>query len=671
MKEAVSLIEFASRPETRDCPQGICAVQDLASAYGLVDGVGYAEERLAVTDEALGRIDPSWPCFDCVSSERASALLDLRRHQDALDFCDRQLAQSPRSDSGIMGNRFRALCALGRYAEAERVAANIDIENAGESGAVRKALYEALALARLGQAQAAREKLPALSRLEPEHFVDFLRCVRALGTLPEGPNTWRVERAVADMCRILTRYESYFTLTRVLKIAAELAVQRGVRGTVQRHIEAARKAAQHLRDARWLDVALGPIEESLRKLPEPAVPSGADQVFAALGEDPERDLALLEAAQLSEVRLERARARALEALGSRREAREVLEGAFKRWPDDARLLLHLLETLREHGEHERLETLCEGATGAARAASRIVLARSRAARGEAELARRACLEALEANPAEDEARSLLAALLRDAGEFDAAIEHLNELVSRNEPSDFDWDRMLTATLAARWGVVRDSAKRLGLPLEEGASGPIDERWGACRVRFRLADGSERAYFAWRTGPVTARVDEVVHPEVEQHHGDVVAFDATPLNRAEIEAAREEAKGNDDVPLPLHEYAAYRTLHRGNYRAFDIDGIKPSEEAFAALKARLEEVGMAWEQRSDDRYELEIDSESCLGTFAFLGVPSTCSDTKAHRTVTDTCRDLDLKLTWRKLAAAAGDLDAVAEQQRLAELWGLD
>src|SRR5258705_11715728 len=33
LAQAVSLVEFASRAEARDCPQSVCAVQDLASAY--------------------------------------------------------------------------------------------------------------------------------------------------------------------------------------------------------------------------------------------------------------------------------------------------------------------------------------------------------------------------------------------------------------------------------------------------------------------------------------------------------------------------------------------------------------------------------------------------------------------------------------------------------------
>src|SRR6188768_2571199 len=40
LAQAVSLIEFASRPETHECPQSVCAVEDLAAAYGFVDGFG-------------------------------------------------------------------------------------------------------------------------------------------------------------------------------------------------------------------------------------------------------------------------------------------------------------------------------------------------------------------------------------------------------------------------------------------------------------------------------------------------------------------------------------------------------------------------------------------------------------------------------------------------------
>jgi tetratricopeptide (TPR) repeat protein len=671
MTQAVSLIEFASRPEVRECPQSICAVQDLASAYGLVDGVGYAEERLAVTDDALARIDPSWPCFDCVSSERASALLDAGRYGDALEFCECQLGREPRSNTGLLGNYVRALFALGRHEDAARVAASIDVAHSGQSGQVTKALHQALAAARLGNFAAARESLPKFSSLEPEHFVDWLRCVRALGMGEENPNSWRLERAIAVMSRTLERYESYFTLGRVHKIAAQLAGQRGARFSVARHVEAARRSAERLRDERWLTAALDAISNELAALPEPPAATSVEALLAELGSDPERDLALLDARGLpAHIGIERARARALDALGAEREAKQVLCAALATWPEDQGLLLELLEALRESGEHEELEATCARAKGPARAAARFTLAQSLEARGEHQRALEACREALETDPQHHAARSLLATLLRDRGELEAALEHLNLLVGSNDPGNFDWDRMLVATLLGRWDAVRDSARRLELPVDAAESGPIDENWGACRIRVRLESGREQTYFAWRTGPVSARIDEVLHPSLEQHHCDEVAFDAVPLNPEELEAAARQSE-NGDSRRPLTEYAAYRTLRAGNYRAFVVDGFHPGDELISALRARLDALGVAWEPRSDERYQLEFEGEARQGVYAFLGLAPNASEREVHQLLSAFAEEHSSMLLWPKLAEAAGDAPAAQRQTELAAAWGID
>lgn len=668
MKHAVSLIEFASRPEARDCPQSVCAVQDLAGAYGLVDGVGFAEQRLAVTEEALSRINPTWPCFDCVSSERASALLDQRRYAEALEFCERQLAQQPRSTTGLAGHRFRALSALGRHTEAASAAAKMDFSNSGESGAVTKSLFQALAAARLGRLEQARELLPSFERLEPEHFVDWLRCVRDLGSSEGHPGSWRVERIVASMCRTLAGYESYFTLAKVHKLAAQIAVRRGARASAERHLAAALRTAERLREPAWLFTRLEGIRADLSRLaPSDTAPDTVEAVLEALGRDPETDLTLLgHPALAADARLERYRARALAALGLEAEARRVLEDAVEAWPEDGGLFLQLVELLRVQGEHARLEALCSSRTGGDSADARWVWARSLVARGDALGARARCLEVLEQRPEHDEARLLLASLLRDAGELDAALEHLEQLVKDSEPGNADWDRMLTATLAGRWDIVRDSAKRLDLPVEDDETGPIDRRWHACRIRVRLADGQHRALFAWRTGPVTARIDEVCEPGLEQHHGDVVAFDAEPLNQEEVEAARE---GGDESAL--WEYAAYRTLSAGNFRAFSIDGFAPDEAAQELLQAKLAELDIVWEQRSGEQYELELDGETQRATFAFLGLPETCTDAQAHAALLAATSELSLRLVWPDLASAAGDTATAEAQRERADAWGIE
>ncbi|MBL8739817.1 MAG: tetratricopeptide repeat protein, partial [Myxococcales bacterium] len=425
MKQAVSLIEFASRPETRSCPQSVCAVQDLASAYGLVDGVGFAAERLAVTEEALGRIDPSWPCFDCVSSERVNALLDLERHAEALELCERQLAQHPRSTTGLQGNRFRALSALGRHREALVVAEKIDMANSGESGAVTHALYRALAHARLGEVAQALDLLPAFSRLEPEHYQDFLRCVRELGPGDGHPNTWRIERAIASMVRTLERYESYFTLAHLHKQAAELAVQRGARRSAEQHLFAARSTAAHLREPTWLLEKLSPIEAALAKLDAPPRYESVEATLEALGSDPEADLAILEAsASPLDARLEDIAVRALSALGATVEARARLESACGRFPDDLGLFEQLLTMLRVAGEHDELRALCESRTDAGYVEARWAWAQSAEEQGDHEGARSRCQEVLARDPEHAGARLLLARLQREANDLDAALATL-------------------------------------------------------------------------------------------------------------------------------------------------------------------------------------------------------------------------------------------------------
>ena len=67
--EAVALFERAHREDTLECPQSICVTQDLAACYGNIDGPGWVPERIEVCDETLGRIDPSWACFQCLSCE--------------------------------------------------------------------------------------------------------------------------------------------------------------------------------------------------------------------------------------------------------------------------------------------------------------------------------------------------------------------------------------------------------------------------------------------------------------------------------------------------------------------------------------------------------------------------------------------------------------------------
>lgn len=670
LAQAVSLIELTGRPEARECPQSVCAVQDLCSAYGLIDGVGYGEQRLAVTEEALARIDPRWPCFDCVSSERASALRDLGRHQEALDFCEAQLKRKPRNPSGIQADRFRCLSALGRHAEALLAANQVSVAYSGESGKVAKALYLCLSHVRAGDRAKALECLPDAEKLTPKSYLDWLRAVRELGIAEgeDGPNTWRIEQTLSDMHAGLSERSSHFTLAKLHKVAAELALQRGARYSVQQHVKLARGAGAQLLTQDWLLPKLEGIEQAMAALPAAPAASSLEALLEELGSDPEQDLARVVASPWADSpRLAVLRANALRALGAEPEALSVLERAFATAPGDTDLLRTILAVLLELGDHARLEQLAEQARGDAAPLAIWALARSHRRRDEQAQTRARCEELLAADPEHEGARHLLAMVLRDGGELEGALHHLDALVAANEPGSHDWDRMLVATLAQRWDALHDSARRLELPIESAQGAPIDEEWGGCRIRVRLADGSTKTYFAWRRGPVTARIDEVAGPDEEQHHADLVLFDAEPLNQAEIE----EAKASGAKQMPLTEYAAYRVLVPGRFRAFAIDGFSPDKEQRAALTERLTALGIAWEQRSGTRYVLHYEGKKQPATYAFLGLPATCSDDEAHLLLKTAQAELGLRLTWPGLAQAAGDQAGESEHRRLADEWGIE
>ncbi|MFD0571501.1 hypothetical protein ACFQ0T_22710 [Kitasatospora gansuensis] len=93
LEEAVSLLEFAHRPETESCPQSVCAVQDFTICHANIDGPGYVPERLAVLEETLARVEPARACFDCLSREYADTLEDDGRAEAALAHLDRAQAR--------------------------------------------------------------------------------------------------------------------------------------------------------------------------------------------------------------------------------------------------------------------------------------------------------------------------------------------------------------------------------------------------------------------------------------------------------------------------------------------------------------------------------------------------------------------------------------------------
>ena len=238
--EAVALFERAHREDTLECPQSICVTQDLAACYGNIDGPGWVPERIEVCDETLGRIDPSWACFQCLSCEKADALLDDGRGQEALDYLQVQADAVEACGKEVFDSfpemQIKILLAVGRADEAlaliekreAEVAASGEYEPANCT--VPRRLSKAWALAQLGRDEEALQQLVPWSELTPNYWRLWANTAAALCQRAPARNTWDLGTRFNTIIEHFARVGSHRLLIEVASLSLELALQRGRAG---------------------------------------------------------------------------------------------------------------------------------------------------------------------------------------------------------------------------------------------------------------------------------------------------------------------------------------------------------------------------------------------------------------------------------------------------------
>ena len=659
LPEAVALIELASRPEARDCPQSVCATQDLVNCYAHADGPGWVPERLAASEETLARINASWPCFSCISSEKAAALVDGGRPEEALRFLDAQetaLVQRGDEDD-FCGSRVQALMALGRFEEALALNDASKHPGRGQSFELSRAIDRARLLLRSGRAPEAKAALPPFELIAGTHlhYPGWTDAVERLAEAGQMENDWSLEVRLFGIQRELAANGVVRDAFDVARARVRLALARGRRATAARALEAARALVPRLR--RPLDAPAQLLElEAALGAPSAGLGFDDETTLPILGEDPEVDLERLEvlrAASPDDETLMVAEARALMALGEERCARERLEPLAARSREAARALAGLLVGA---GDREALVAQAEAAVGPELGAlGWWAITTFEHRRGDLEAARAAVARVLALDPAATEPRRLFAELAREAGELDVALEELARLTAEGtEPGPADWDRMTVATLLGRWDRVRASAARLELDVPPG-EGPIETGGGLCRVKLPGPDG--QVLFAERTGPVTATILEIGPPGPPCPYRDQVVFDAAPLN-APPEAGEEEEH--------TFVFPAVGVLAPGGFASFALEGIRPSAEALEAFEAGLSELGGALQVVSPEDYEVwqSASDAPAPGIYALLAVPA-ATELSRVAALLDRLAE-DQPVCSRARARALGAPARIAEEEALAE-----
>jgi tetratricopeptide (TPR) repeat protein len=674
--EAVALVELAHRPGTHDCPQAVCAVQDLAACYRNVDGPGYAEERLEVTRETLARIDPSWPCYRCVGSQHAEALEDLGRRDDAARFLadNRARALAARDELGDRATDTEILIRMGRADEAMALIDGWDPTGKADRDAV--AIQRARTLALLGRFDDAMASLPALGEIEAtpgqyERWVDGAARLIAAGRMPNDAAWGRtVRRFVARARRDGAQFPAFTLAAR----GVEFAIDRGASAVAARDLEVLRRIQRERRFPERAQPVIDRLAEQLAARIAPAPPPDAGfadeaAVLAALeagaAGDPEARLAALESARArwpDAGRVALALAQTLLGLGFDEDAESVLRAHLARHPQEfaaASLLGELLLRARRDAELEALAApMLDGPAPSDGhfLLGRLAFARRRLARAVEHFA-----HVLEHHPDAITTRAMWANAARQLGDFPAMLARLDELVERiPEEQSLHWDRMVAATLTGDWDKVRASAAAVGMELE--GTGPIDLPGPLCRIRFQDDRHGSPDRWAVRNGPVTARIIEPVPEPAPQHYDAIVVFDAAPLD-----VPPDDDDDDDDDDSPASEdgeerpatFAAVAVLRPGGYRTFIIDGPHPGEAAWQQLVDRLGDLGCRVRVQSGEHYRLLAGQAELPGIYALVSIPSATAPADVHAALAAQANDHAFPLTWADLAAAADDAAAAA------------
>jgi len=676
--EAVSLLEFANREETRGCPQSVCVTQDLAGCYSRVDGPGYVRERLQVARESLDRIDPSWPCYSCISSEYADALLDGGREEEALEFVRAQVAAAA-AEGEFLEEDFalteaHALILLGRFAEAETRLDEHHHPAGGESHAVETRLMRAWALVGLGRFEQAMAERPTFAAIveTADHYESWMMVT--LGLVRGGlvDNDFLLGRQLRELYRRLEVNGALWGATATAIEALKLAWARGcerVAGLIAADVE--RLAGGLLRPP---PLPKRPALSAERALGVTASTEGAVEALSGeLPDDPEAALDLLGDARASfadDPQLAARWAQGLRNVGFAEEGLRDLEAFAEGHPGDGQTLVELCRLYLACGDSPAIaslvrERLCDFPelypTGL------WILAQAEASAGTIDAAIITLRALLELAPDSELALGRLADLLRAEERYVEALAVRRRLVERLEPGPHDWDLMSEATIAGEWALVRRSAARLGIPAEPAGSGPIDGSYGMCRVSVGDDDVSVRGkglLWAERRGPVTAQIIEIVGPHGSERYDDLVVFDAANLRQDE----EGDEGGGEENPRRHPVFRAIKVLKPGRMVSYAIDGPHPGDELLAELRELFVGYGGRLWVCSGENYRLfdsgadgdgqaEREDGSAaprlLGLYAYFAVPASVSLSEVDARLAEITAAAPYPMAWIELIEALG------------------
>ncbi len=690
LSEAILLLDFAHGEETKDCPQRICAVQDLASCYGIKDGPGFAEERISVCKETLAQIDGSWPCYECVSSELLDALIDKKDYEQAeAELCLIQTEFSKfqkRPDDDLVLTKTRMFLGKGEIEDAWRLIEKAVNPEGGEGFIRHVTLLKALTLCHMKRWEEAKEVCLPFNEivLASTYYSEWTKIQILL-----------VKQGIVENNKAL-RYQFHSLADKLIgKDAIRLAFE-----VCERLIELCIDAGESRRADYVIDIMKPLIGQLHRDL-------GASDTLVEL----ERRASEINAPEETEPFDS---ATALLDYQFKTESQEFLAIAkgLETWPDNGPLYARQSDLFQSHFQNQAAYVFLEDAYKAHRGSAAL-----ESRYGDAFLAKHGfsayqdkfpmgqldglsngaiwnrgfkhieqftksepqkaleILKIIETYWAED--IWLMGRIARQhitLQDYDAAITLRRRQIEFDpEDDNHKWDLLIAATLSQNTPLIREAAGLLKIELNNEGHYAVESQ-SNIRLQWKIKNGDIATYHAVRKGPALARITSICRIDAEhQAYGCEVVFDPAPLNKLnheDDEGYACDVDGNYSLlyPPPL------LTLHDPRYKTYTIDGIHPGDDALNQLSAQIKAAGFIYYVWSPDSYQLTWEDKGKTRTDPAVYVYCLIQDGKE-----DSLNDMLIKfnqsvehpLVWTELTNARKDEVLGLEQSEIIRKYGIE
>ena len=677
LADATALFELAHQERNRGCPQSVCSVQDLCIAYGGTDGPGYAEDRIAVATEALGRIDADWNCFMCLTSEWVSGLADAGRTEEAEAVLDSQVAKAIANgddpDHWSLDDRVSLLMSAQRWDEALVVLERYETVDVGEWRRRRQqqwiALCRAAIYARTGRPDDAWLLLPDPSEVKRWGLgmVMAMRAVEALVATGTVPNSSALGAVGNGYLRHLVGFGAHRDAFDLAAIQARLALERGARWVAVDALAVMRSERTLLRADAGADAVLAEVASAVAAADQAGAPlpvpvSDLIEYLAALDDhDEEQEVEWLRAATLADphnLSLVTVQASLLVQVGRTDLALQLIDDARTGTDDDRPLVAHLVPIVVDHGDVATVDRYAAELDPLFPDLAEWLRAVHAERTSAWEECLRACSAVLLHSPDAVTPKRTAATAARHLGRHHEALMLWAEVLASDEATSSDhWERMIDATAAEEWSVVRDSCAALEIPVAS-ETGPIAEAWEEMLLVFDPDTPEQQVLRAGRTGPVTAVVLDVGTTNDPQRFGDLVLFDATPLAVPPDDADDGDGSAEGDRrPVFRIPYATVHTITTGGYAGWVIDGARPEPHALAAFEQALAARGVVVQFAPEHGYTVRDPRGAdgrIPGLFGRVAAPtSQFTASQLHDLLTHLTSGWEHPLIWLRLAEEAG------------------